>query len=104
MMVVRLNQKGGIGETMLARPLAGQRPRQGKRIMLIDADPQGSALDWSEQRVRRRFDHLFGITVDITRALRERITTAVFQRGVTVADMLRDLLAREFLNTDGGQS
>jgi chromosome partitioning protein len=35
--------------------------RQGKRITLIDADSQGSVLDWSEQRARRRFDRLFGV-------------------------------------------
>ena len=43
------------------------------------------------------------LTVDITPALRGRIKIAAFQRGVTVADMLRDLLAREFPDTDGGR-
>jgi len=41
------------------------------------------------------------LTVDITPALRGRIKIAAFQRGITVADMLRDLLAREFPDTDG---
>lgn len=36
------------------------------------------------------------LTVDITPALRGRIKIAAFQRGETVADMLRDLLVREF--------
>lgn len=44
------------------------------------------------------------LTVDITPSLRGRIKIAAFQRGVTVADMLRDLLAREFPDTDGGRS
>ncbi len=43
------------------------------------------------------------LTVDITPALRGRIKIAAFRRGVTVADMLRDLLAREFPDTDGGR-
>ena len=44
------------------------------------------------------------LTVDITPALRGRIKIAAFQRGVTVADMLRDLLAREFPDTVGDHS
>ena len=44
------------------------------------------------------------LTVDITPALRGRIKIAAFQRAVTVADMLRDLLAREFPETDGDRS
>ncbi|WP_022698279.1 hypothetical protein [Euryhalocaulis caribicus] len=43
------------------------------------------------------------LTVDITPELRGRIKIAAFQSGVTVADMLRDLLAREF-PTDEGDS
>tara|TARA_R110002051_G_scaffold2924_12_gene15455 strand:+ start:3121 stop:3375 length:255 start_codon:yes stop_codon:yes gene_type:complete len=41
------------------------------------------------------------LTIDITPELRGRIKIVAFQRGVTVADMLRDLLAREFLTTQG---
>ena len=43
------------------------------------------------------------VTVDITPALRGRIKIAAFQRGITVADMPRDLLAREFPDTNGGR-
>ena len=41
------------------------------------------------------------LTVDITPELRGRIKVAAFRRGITVADMLRDLLASEFPPTEG---
>jgi chromosome partitioning protein len=61
MIVALLNQKGGVGKTTLALHLAGEWSREGKRVTLIDADPQGSALDWSEQRAREGFPRLFGV-------------------------------------------
>lgn len=42
------------------------------------------------------------LTIDVTPDLRGQIKIAAFQRGVTVADMLRELLAREFPPTEGG--
>jgi len=42
------------------------------------------------------------LTINVTPTLRGRIKVTAFQRGLTVADMLRDLLAREFPDTDGG--
>ncbi|BEV44511.1 Plasmid segregation centromere-binding protein ParG OS=Afipia felis OX=1035 GN=BN961_00069 PE=4 SV=1 [Afipia felis] len=44
------------------------------------------------------------LTIDVTPDLRGRIKIAAFQRGVTVADMLRELLAREFPQTPGDPS
>lgn len=44
------------------------------------------------------------LTVDVTPDLRGRIKIAAFQRGVTAADMLRELLAREFPPPSGDPS
>ena len=50
MIFALLNQKGGVGKTTLAVHVAAALARRGRRIMLVDADPQGSALDWSANR------------------------------------------------------
>jgi len=42
------------------------------------------------------------LTIDVTPEQRGRVKIMAFQRGQTVADMLRELLAREFPDKDGG--
>ncbi len=44
------------------------------------------------------------LTIDVTPGLRGRIKVAAFRRGVTVADMLRELLTREFPEASGDAS
>ena len=62
MIVAFLNHKGGVGKTTLALHVAGAWAAQSKRIVVVDTDSQGSALDGSEQRVKigltRPFDVL----------------------------------------------
>jgi chromosome partitioning protein len=48
-------------KTTLGLRLAGGWAGDGKRVVLIDADPQGSALNRSEQRAKERSRQLFGV-------------------------------------------
>lgn len=50
MIISFLNQKGGVGKTTLAINVGGELSRRGKRVLMIDADPQESALDWASAR------------------------------------------------------
>ncbi|MGD9693615.1 MAG: ParA family partition ATPase [Phycisphaerales bacterium] len=45
-----LNQKGGVGKTTLALHVADAMARRKRRVLVVDADPQGSALDWAAAR------------------------------------------------------
>jgi chromosome partitioning protein len=50
MIVAVLGEKGGTGKTTLATNLAGMRAAAGRQVLLVDADRQGSASYWAEQR------------------------------------------------------
>lgn len=50
MILAVVHQKGGVGKTTLALHLAAAFSLHGQRCLLIDADPQHSALDWSATR------------------------------------------------------
>lgn len=41
-----LNSKGGTGKTTIATNLAGCLHKRGHSVLLVDSDPQGTALDW----------------------------------------------------------
>lgn len=59
--IALLNQKGGAGKTTLATHLAGELALQGSRVTLLDADPQGSALDWAQRRLQNRQGRLYSV-------------------------------------------
>lgn len=50
MIIGILNQKGGVGKTTLSINIASALALHGHRVLLVDADPQGSSLAWSTVR------------------------------------------------------
>ena len=65
----------------------------------------GEADRWikSSDRARSEAANSARLTIDVTPAMRRRLKLAAVQRGETVADMLRALLAREFPDPAGDQ-
>lgn len=65
MKIAVLNQKGGVGKTTLSIHIASTLALTGKRVLLIDADAQGSSQDWSSIRKKENLFNVVGISKNI---------------------------------------
>jgi len=79
-------------------------PKRGFASRPGDAESWIKAPDVPSPRATDTAGFTARLTIDVTPELRGRLKIVAFRRGVTVADMLRDLLAREFPADPGDPS
>ncbi|WP_399677509.1 AAA family ATPase, partial [Xenophilus sp.] len=84
--IALLNQKGGAGKTTLSTHLAGAFASQGQRVTLIDADPQGSALDWAQRRLQSGQGRLYGVFGLARNTLHREVPPIALQADYVVID------------------
>jgi chromosome partitioning protein len=80
MIVALLNPQSGVGKTTLALHLAGVWACQGRRVAVIDADPDACAVEWSELRVQETLPSRFTVIAIARDTLHRELPTVA--RGI----------------------
>ncbi|MET3514982.1 chromosome partitioning protein [Pseudacidovorax sp. 1753] len=84
--IALLNHKGGAGKTTLSTHLAGDLACRGRRVVLLDADPQGSALNWAQRRHQRGLRRLYGVVGLARDTLHKEVPQIASQADFVVID------------------
>lgn len=73
------NQKGGVGKTLTAVTLTGVLADQGKRVLLVDCDPQASATAAIGFDQEQPYVHLYTL---MHARIQKKLTPALIQKAV----------------------
>lgn len=96
MVIGFLNQKGGVGKTTTAINVAASLIRRNKKLLYIDADPQGSAIQWHAVEENSAFEILHYpepiLKVDI-QELSKNYDYIVVDAPPAIGDIIESILA-----------
>jgi len=70
MIISLINQKGGVGKTTAAVNLASGLAETGNRILVVDADPQGSVVQWQSIADEAEFEVLHSPSPQLSKELK----------------------------------
>jgi chromosome partitioning protein len=97
--VAMLNQKGGVGKSSCTHHLAGTLARMGRRVLLVDADPQGSLTQgWWGPVATRQLDPAVTIAA-VLRGDRPHPERVIHPAGLDGVDLVPGSRAAASFNT-----
>jgi chromosome partitioning protein len=95
MIISLVNQKGGVGKTTVAVNLASGLAESDHRILIVDADPQGSVIQWQSIADRKEFDVLHLPSPQIKKeikSLRRRYDHIIIDSPPAIEDITRTVI------------
>jgi chromosome partitioning protein len=95
MIISLVNQKGGVGKTTVAVNLASGLAESDHRILIVDADTQGSVIQWQSIADRKEFDVLHLPSPQIKKeikSLRRRYDHIIIDSPPAIEDITRTVI------------